>query len=506
MKRNAMDWLTRLGGRLLTLGRPDDVPLERSIDLQQSDETWECTVRRARTWITPPDQDPYRPWIILVISQDGRVLGTDLTEDEPTVSEVINALAMAMRHPAPGAGRKRRPSVIHTDDAAFAKALAPRLAEIGIACRFRRPLREADEALQSLEQFLGREDRIPGLLEAPGITPFMIEGLFEAAAYFYHQAPWRWIDDSQPIEMRYPVDSQPRYAVVMGHGGETYGLAIYNSTDVLEETYAGTPPDQLIGREAWTALLFGEAIETPFDDLDAIEAHDWPVADKYAYPLVVQAGLSRRPTRPGKSDLLRLEAALLALPRFVGEHMRADVERLQPAEATLVIAMADGEDRILLRYPVPGFEMSYEDQSTLAAARDEARDQNAELLSTFEQWLRNQGLSPRTVQTHMENIKRFAQQYLAGEGGALGIPCPAIEADLADVDVFLADWLLYQVDQAPVATVKSHIASLKKLYVCLKETRQMPAQDSAEILALLREDREYYIELAREVEEEPPGR
>jgi hypothetical protein len=258
------------------------------------------------------------------------------------------------------------------------------------------------------------------------------------------------------------------------------------------------PPGQLIGKEeaAWTALLFGEAIETPFDDLDAIEAYDWPIAGRYGYPLPLQIGLSGRPTRPGKSDLLRLEATLLAIPRFVREHMRAHAEPPQPAEETLVILMADGEDRVHLRYPVPDLERGTEDQWPLAA-ETEVRELNAELLGTFEQWLHDQGLSARTIRRHLDNVETFAEHYLAEEGGSLELPCSADEAEPADVDEFLADWLLQRTDRALVGTVKSHIASLKKLYTCLKETGQIPAEDSDEILTLLREDRAYYLELAQ---------
>jgi hypothetical protein len=435
------------------------------------------------------------------VSQDGRVRGTEILEAKPTLPQVINVLAKAMRHPTPGSGGKRRPTVIQLDDPVLTEELAPELMKVDVSCEFRHALPEAEQALQALERFLGHEGMIPSLLSAPGVTPFMIRGLFEAAAYFYHEAPWRWIDDMTPIEIHYPVDGQPRYAVVMGHGGQTYGLAVYNSTDVLRETYAGKPPDQLIGRERWTALLFGEAIETPFDDLDAIEAYNWPVADKCAYPLPLQVGSSERPTRPGKSDLLRLEAALLALPRFVREHMRARQELPRPAEETLTIVMADGEDRIHLRYPVPGFERVPENQWTFAAAAAEIRERNAELLDTFEQWLSDQGLSKGTVRIHVDNVERFADRYLADEGGTLGLPCPADEAAMADVDEFLADWLLFRAGRPPVATVKSHVASLKKLYTCLGETGQMPAEDSNEILAMLIEDRAYYLDLAREFEE-----
>jgi hypothetical protein len=129
------------------------------------------------------------------------------------------------------------------------------------------------------------------------------------------------------------------------------------------------------------------------------------------------------------------------------------------------------------------------------------RDRNAELLGTFENWLRDQGLSARTIQMHLDNIELFAQHYLADEGGDAAIPCPADEAELADIDEFLAGWLPYQADHPLVGAVKSHATSLKKFYTCLKETGQMPAEDSDEILALLQKDREYYLQLARDFEE-----
>jgi hypothetical protein len=505
MKRNPMDLLAGIGGQAMALGRPDKVPLEETLDLRQRDEIWECTTRRARVWITPPDRDPYRPYIVLTVSRDDRILGLEVLGDEPTPPEVVNALAKAMCYPALGSGGKRRPSVIHLDAAALTEALAPELGKVGVACKFRHSLRVAEQALQGLWGYLGEEPTIPNLLEVPGVTPFMVKGLFEAAAFFYHEASWRTVSDTDPIEIRYPVEGQPRYAAVMGHGGQTYGLAIYRSQDVLRQTYAGTPADQLVGEGTWISLLYGEAVETPFDDLDAIEAYGWPVADEYAYPLPLQMSPSGSVTRPGKSDLLRMEAALLAIPRFVRDHMKADHGRLRPAEETLSIRMADGEDRIYLRYPVPGLEVAFEDEIGFIVEAACVSEHNAELLDSFEQWLRDQGLSARTIRRHLDNIDHFANGYLADAGGSVGIPCPADEAARADVDEFLADWLPFWADQALVGTVQSSIASLKKFYTCLREMGQMPAEDSDEILALLREDRHYYLELARQLEEGSVG-
>lgn len=511
MKRKLRDVLAGTVGRLLTLGQPDEVPLDDVRDLRQTDEVWESTVRRARIWITPPDEEPYRPYMVLTVSQNGKLCGTHiLDEGQPKPIEVINALAKAMRYPAPGAGGKRRPTAIHMDDEALVEALAPKLQEVGVRCKYRHTLHEAEYAFSEMERFMGDEEPIPGLLEVPGVTPFMAEGLFEAAAYFYREAPWRWLDDGHPIEMRYPVDSEPRYAVVMGHGGQTYGLALYNSTEILRKTYAGTPPDQLIGQDEWIALLFGEAIEMSFDDLDAIEKYDWAVAGQKGYPLILQVTRSGQPIRPGKSELLRLEAALLAVPRFVEDQMAADEDYPRPAEKTLTVAMADGEDDIHLRYPVPGFGMPYQSE-WMAITEDEeekaeaARERNDELLDAFEQWLIDKGLSEKTIEEHLDNVGLFADAYMADEGGSFELRRPADQAAAVDVDEFLADWFLYEAAWASVRTVKRNIASLKKFYACLKETEQMPAEEADEILTMLREDRDYYLELAQDFEEEMLG-
>lgn len=501
MKRDILDFMAGTVGRLMSSGRPDQVDLEGAGDLPQKNERWECAVRKARAWITPPDRRPYRPYIILTVSRTGKVVGTDLVEDEPTLPQVVNALAKAMLYPAPGGGGKRRPTVVYVDDTTLVEPLASQLEQVGVRCEFRSVLREAEQALASVARFMGEEDSLPGLLKVPGVNPFMTRGLFEAAAFFYQKAPWRWIEDTRPIEIHYPVDSRPRYAVVMGNGGQTYGLAIYDSKDVLHETYAGTPPDQLIGRHTWTALIFGEEVEMPFDDLDAIETYDWPVAGQYAYPLVFQISLSGRPARPSKSELLRMEAALLGIPVFVEEHMEADVSPPQPAKETLPVPVADDEDRISLIYPVPGFEIPTEESWVSIAEEMGVYERNGELLDIFEGWLRKEGLSAKTVQKHVDNVDRFANSYLADAGGALEIPGPADQAVPEDVDDFLADWLLYEEDGRPVEAVKAHIASLKKFYLCLEETGEMPVEDARTMRRVLQEDRAYYLDIARDFEE-----
>ncbi len=339
---------------------PDDVPLEKVADLEQTGETWECSARLARAWITPPDQEPYRPYIVMVTSKAGMIRFSEILEEQPGPAEVINTLAKAMRYPIPGSGGKRRPSTIEIDDKEMIEMVAPQMEQVNIRCKYRRNLRELERALKSMDDFMETESPIAGLLETPGVTPFMIRGLFKSAASFYRAAPWRWIDDSRPFKAHYPLKSKARYAVVMGQGGQAYGLAVYDSTEILHQTYSGATPEEMVGRGSWVSMLFSEPIEMPFEDLDDIEAHDWPVAGKKAYPLFIKFTHSGQVARPSKSDLLRMEALLLAIPRFLRGPMEADQAPPRRAEATLTVEMADGEDEVRLSYPVPGFEHPFD--------------------------------------------------------------------------------------------------------------------------------------------------
>jgi len=485
-------------------------PLAKVHRLRQTDEVWESTVRRMRAWVAPRDQAPYRPYVVLVASDTGQVVGSDTVKDVPPPDRVLNTLARAMRRPILGGGRKRRPTAIYVDDESLVEALAPKLQEVGVRCEYRHTLREIDEAMLSMEQFMTKREPIPSLLKSPGVTAPLVKGVFEAAAFFHREAPWRWIDDARPIEVRYPPDGRPRYAVVMGHGGQAYGLAAYDTPDELREVYAGTSPGQLMGRMAWSSLLFSEVTEMPFDDLDDMETYSWPVAGDLAYPLLIRITRSEQPVRPGKSELLWFEAALLAIPPFVRDHMQADQESPHPAETSLAVAMADGADTVHLRYPVPGFEIPHEEEwaateGTREARAEAARERNAELVHTFEEWLARSGLSARTVQRHVDNVGFFADAYMAGEGGSVEAPRPADQAGTMDVDEFLTDWFIREATWVSVGTVKAHIASLKKFYACLKETGQMEAGNADAILELLREDREYYIQMAQDYKDDLLG-
>lgn len=338
-------------------------PLEKALKLPQTDETWQGTVRMARAWIAPSKRSPYRPYIILFVDQtNDKFLGADTMETRPTPEEVLNVLIRAMTRPAPRAGRPRRPMRLLIDDAELAQALASPLSELGIQCQFH-PVPLADHILRDIETFMTGREPLPGLLRIPGVTPRMAEGLYTAAAFFYREAPWRWLSDAYPMEIRYPPEGEPRFVAVMGHGGEAYGLAVYDSPEQLRLIYSGAPMKQLLGRVGGMSLTFGPPTEMPFDDLDDIARYGWPVAGELAYPVILRLTPKGDLTSPSRADVLWFEAALLAVPPFVRDHMRADRGEPRPAQATLTVTTHEGPADISLQYPASGFAAPPSDPS-----------------------------------------------------------------------------------------------------------------------------------------------
>src|SRR5712691_6888211 len=85
--------------------------------LPQRDEYWIATSRLARMWITPKHASPYRPYLTLLLSQHGKIVTSHVLEHPPTADALFAELLRAMRRPALGAGRARRPTRIYLDNA-----------------------------------------------------------------------------------------------------------------------------------------------------------------------------------------------------------------------------------------------------------------------------------------------------------------------------------------------------------------------------------------------------
>ena len=92
----------------------------------------------------------------------------------------------------------------------------------------------ADEVMAAMETALGAYAPLPGLVSIPAVTPEQLGHLYHLAAQLYQASPWAWFHDHHPFAITCPPEDAPRYAIVMGSGGEVFGLAVYDRLATCE--------------------------------------------------------------------------------------------------------------------------------------------------------------------------------------------------------------------------------------------------------------------------------
>jgi hypothetical protein len=225
-------------------------------------------------------------------------------------------------------------------------SLKPHMEEIGVSLAVAEELDQMEVVFQGMcEHVCGKPE--PGLLDMPGVTPAQVASFYEAAAFFFRQAPWKKVGYEAAIQVECSkYQSGPWYAVLMGQSGLTTGLALYEDLQALRRMWAGERADEDNARQSVaTTLTFGEEWDIPVADLGAAKKHGWKVARPDAYPEVFhkERGLSLRP--PLAWELELMEGCLRAVPEFVSRHPQGD-----PAREEMTVPVASGELRLALSW------------------------------------------------------------------------------------------------------------------------------------------------------------
>jgi tetratricopeptide (TPR) repeat protein len=352
-------------------------PRKSPSKLPQHQETWYLAVRELRLWITPPDEEPYRPYGALVVNLDqGLVQGLSTFPSPPTPDQVIEKLFEAMMSQPPGTGQEpHRPKQVHFEDQNLMRSLASALEDVGVSAVFQPAEEIADEILSEMEAHLaGERPSISGLLDQKGVAPKQIEALFEAAAQYYRAAPWVHLTNMQPLAIQVEPESKARYVVVMGSGGIEYGIALYKQWDDFLMRF--DPADRLedvIPPDGANSLFFGDATQVPFDDLDAIAEHGWEVVDADGYPIPIVFTRDGEAMRPGSADLRWYEAALRAIIKFVPTQLKPDDQGdYHPAKVELTVPTHLGDKKVTIEYPAG--DVPLEDQPVAGFDWDELEE------------------------------------------------------------------------------------------------------------------------------------
>ena len=344
------------------------LPKKDPLELPQTGDTWIFGVRKLRTWIAPEDKDPVRPFIMIAYNRtQGLIQGSSMVK-KSSFREAQKALISAMTHSPKGLGMQPcRPARIIFDDRDLHEFLRPVLQEIGVKTTFIPHVEPMDELVRDLETHLhGDQPEISGLLSGKKVTTKFVAALFEAAAFFYREAPWIQLSNDDPLAIRIHPSMEWNYATVMGQAGVEYGLALYKDWADLERMYlAHDHPMDIVPDEGSHSLLFNKITEIPFDDVENIERYGWVVPDPQAYPFPVIFIPPDRVERPDADEILWYEATLRAIPEFVKIHLKKNLEgEIQPIERSISVATAAGTKSVEIKFPageLPLDQMSADD-------------------------------------------------------------------------------------------------------------------------------------------------
>ena len=321
---------------------------------QNLGEVWQVSTLRLPTWYADDDGELKRPQVAVVSSRtDDLLLKHDLPANEPSADWLWNTIVKAMADPAVGA--PRRPGLLQVRSETDANLLRPHLKLFNIDCVVCDDLDQLDSAFAGLvEQLHG--GRMSALVDMPGLSPEQLATYYEAAAYFYRQAPWRALDDV-PIQIDCDkFDSGPWYAVVLGPAGETLGLMLYEDLDLLRQLDNGELSlDESSRIASAISVIFDQKHDLAFDDLDAIEKHGWSVAGPDAYPLAIRLSPGRAIRSLLAWELELVEACLRAIPHFA--------EAKPPGTKTIKIKAA-GDELILRMRSFPLREAAPDESAT----------------------------------------------------------------------------------------------------------------------------------------------
>lgn len=209
------------------------------------------------------------------------------------------------------------PQRLEVRDPELAEYLRHHLEGTGIEVRLKDQLPMLEAAVAEMAKMVdSHANSPPSLLDSPGVTIERLLAFADAAAAFYHAAPWRYLSDTDLIQIESPKPPRGMAClVVLGAGRSTYGLGLYPSRTAYDRFLrAGQDGDYGADITAGlTQVIFDSLEELPAADGLLWTEHHLPVAGNQAYPLVMKYHGEGEFARPSKKELTFLEGVLRAL-------------------------------------------------------------------------------------------------------------------------------------------------------------------------------------------------
>jgi hypothetical protein len=235
--------------------------------------------------VGPPDQKT-RPFLTLLIDETRHlVLSQNITEHQQNHEEIAAWLDNALLNPNPSIGPAVWPETLLIEDRLLQKALQRHFRTQDLDVVFDADASDIDTILTSMEEGLQGE-RGPGLVETVGEETAI--QLFRAAQQFADDEPWDSLGNEEVIELSRPQGRAPMALLVLGSGGEEYGLVLYKDVDAAARSIKG------YSIRCSAAAIYSSADVLHPDDLKLFESLGYEVEDEF-YPWILGDSLTQSP-------------------------------------------------------------------------------------------------------------------------------------------------------------------------------------------------------------------
>ncbi|MCA9260160.1 MAG: hypothetical protein KDA61_13205 [Planctomycetales bacterium] len=219
------------------------------------------------------------------------------------------------------------PQTLQVADPQLATQLESELSDLGFEIEYAVDAEALREAVGHFGMTLPDDDvdaDLPGLLSVRGVKPQHLRDFAAAAEAYYHAAPWRHLSDSDLLKVEYP--KPPRgmgWMAVLGSGGANCGLGVYPSRKAYLACLKAGNQGQF---DAAFADGLSQIYFDTYDGLCGDDAEMWdilnlPVADEFAFPMVVKYQSNGDVTRPSRRELEYLTSILNALADATSEQI-----------------------------------------------------------------------------------------------------------------------------------------------------------------------------------------
>lgn len=229
-----------------------------------------ATAEKWELLAAPGPDDTDGAYVMLILSSDGPLLAGQPLDFRPDAQSL--SVFVTMTCLAPEYGEPRRPAKVVIADSSVAAELSFELRSVGVKVQHG-ATPNAMDAYEGFLEFVSAPQVADSLV---GYDDDAVRAYFSAAEEFYRSRPWEALRAEKFLAFR--SEGRPwRYAGIMGHGGDEYGLAVYdNWLDACRMAYshitayspatADEPPDPFVAVDGLEGVsLYPQELITPGD-------------------------------------------------------------------------------------------------------------------------------------------------------------------------------------------------------------------------------------------------